>query len=81
MIGKEKAEKTGIEIRSDSELLVNQFNGKYKIKEKTLVPFFIEIWNLKQDFGEVKFVHIPREENKEADFLVNRELDHQNKLL
>ena len=81
LIGKEKAEKTGIEIRSDSELLVNQFNGKYKIKEKTLVPFFIEIWNLKQDFGEVKFVHIPREENKEADFLVNRELDHQNKLL
>ena len=49
--------------------------GEYKIKEKTLVPFFIEIWNLKQDFGGMKFVALPREENMEADRLVNRELD------
>ncbi len=77
LIGKEKCEKTEIEIRSDSELLVNQLNGKYKIKEENLVPFFIEIWNLKQDFSGVKFVQIPREENKKADSLVNRELNSQ----
>jgi len=81
LIGKEKSEKTEVEIRSDSELLVNQLNGKYKIKEKDLIPFFIEIWNLKQDFGSVKFLQIPREENKKADWLVNRELDNQGSRL
>ncbi len=72
LIGGEKAKKTEIEIRSDSELLINQINGKYKIKEEKLVPFFIEIWNLKQDFGMVSFVQIPREENTRADKLANR---------
>ena len=64
----------------DSELIVNQLNAKYKIKEKNLIPFFIEIWNLKQNFNEVKFTHIPREKNKEADKLLNRELNSQNTL-
>lgn len=77
LIGGEKAEKTLVEIKSDSELLVNQINAKYKIKEKNLIPFFIEIWNLKQDFAEVKFTHIAREGNTRADSLVNRELNSQ----
>ncbi len=77
LIGKEKSKKNEIEIRSDSELLINQLNGRYKIKEKNLIPFFIEIWNLKQDFSKVKFTQIPREENKRADLLVNRELDNK----
>lgn len=75
LLGGEKAEKTEVEIRSDSELIVSQLNGEYKIKEENLVPFFIQIWNLKQDFKKVEFVHIPREKNKEADKLVNRALD------
>jgi len=77
LIGKENCKKIEIEIKSDSELLISQLNGRYKIKEKNLALFFIEIWNLKQDFGEVKFFLIPREENKEADRLVNKELDSQ----
>jgi ribonuclease HI len=80
LIGGEKSEKTEIEIKSDSELLVKQINGQYKIKEKNLIPFFIEIWNLKQDFARVKFIQIPREENKRADLLVNRELNSQTPL-
>ena len=80
LIGKGKAGNSEIEIRSDSELLINQLNGQYKIKEKNLVPFFIEIWNLKQDFAGVKFAQIPREQNKRADSLVNRELNSQNNL-
>jgi ribonuclease HI len=71
LIGKEKSKNSKIEIKSDSELLVNQLNGQYKIKEKNLVPLFIEIWNLKQDFKKVEFIQIPREENQEADKLVN----------
>jgi ribonuclease HI len=35
----------------------------------------MEVWNLKQDFKEVKFNLVPREKNKEADKLVNEELD------
>jgi ribonuclease HI len=81
VIGKAKAEKTAIEIIMDSELVVNQLNGKFKIKEKDLIPFFIEIWNLKQDFGDVKFTAVPREKNKEADRLVNKELDRQEAAL
>ena len=38
------------------------------------MPFFIEIWNLKQDFSRVNFIHISREENEEADRMVNKEL-------
>ncbi len=75
LLGGEECESTEIEIRSDSELLVNQMNAKYKIKDEDLKPLFIEIWNLKQDFKSVSFTHIPREKNKDADRLVNTALD------
>lgn len=75
LLGGEKAKETEIEIRSDSELIVSQLNGEYKIKDKDLQPLFIEIWNLKQDFKKVEFFHILREKNKEADELVNQALD------
>ncbi len=81
LIGKDKSKNAEIEVRSDSELIVSQLNGEYKIKENDLVPFFIEIWNLKQDFAKVDFVQIPREQNKKADLLVNKELDSQNSRL
>jgi len=81
LVGKEKSRDAKIEIKSDSELLVNQLNGEFKIKDEDLQPLFFEIWNTKQDFGEVKFVQVPREENKEADKLVNRELDSRNTLI
>lgn len=77
LFGKEMAKATDIEIRSDSELLVNQMNGKYKIENENIQKFFIEIWNLKIDFLSVKFKAIPREKNREADRLVNEVLDSQ----
>ncbi|KKP43474.1 MAG: Ribonuclease H [Parcubacteria group bacterium GW2011_GWA1_33_6] len=77
VFGKKIAEVSDIEIRSDSELLVNQMNGKYKIENEKIQKFFIEIWNLKIDFQLVKFKAIPREKNKEADRLVNEALDGQ----
>ncbi|MBU2101283.1 reverse transcriptase-like protein, partial [Patescibacteria group bacterium] len=57
------------------ELLVKQLNAEYKIKDENLIPLFIEIWNLRQDFASVEFVHVLREKNKEADRLVNQALD------
>lgn len=75
IIGTKKAEQTAIEIRSDSQLIVNQLSGFFKLKEDELFPYFIQIWNLRQDFLTVSFFHIPREENKIADALVNEALD------
>ncbi len=77
LFGKAIAEHSEIEIRSDSELLVKQMNGEYKIEHEKIQKFFIEIWNLKIDFKNVKFKTIPREKNKEADRLVNEALDGQ----
>lgn len=77
LFGKKIAEVSEIEIRSDSELLVNQVNGKYKIEDEKMQKFFMEIWNLKIDFKNVKFKIIPREKNKEADRLVNEALNSQ----
>lgn len=67
---------TAIEVRMDSELVVRQMNGIYQIKEETLWPFFIKIWNMRvADFPKVTFVHIPREENTVADELSNVAMD------
>jgi ribonuclease HI len=78
VFGKKMAEVAEVEVRSDSELLVNQMNGKYKLENEKIQKFFIEIWNLKIDFADVKFKAIPREKNKEADRLVNEALDAQS---
>ncbi len=69
-----------VECFSDSELIVNQLSHKYKIKDKDLQPLFIEAWNLMIDFEKISFHHIPREQNKEADKLVNQVLNSQKKL-
>lgn len=79
LFGKKIAQTSEIEIKSDSELLVNQLNGSYKILEEKLQPLFLKIWNLKIDFKKVKFSLIPREKNREADALVNEALDNQRK--
>jgi ribonuclease HI len=81
IFGKKLAKETEIEIRSDSELLVNQMSGKYKILEKNLQPLFLELWNLRLDFKKVKFKLISRKKNKEADKLVNQTLDSLGKPL
>ena len=75
VFGKAIADITELEIRADSELVVKQLNGEYRLTDPKIQQFFIEIWNLKFDFESVKFKHIPREKNKEADALVNAALD------
>ena len=76
LFGKKLAQNSEIKIRSDSELLINQLNGKYKILEPKIQSFFLTIWNLKLDFKKIKFRYISREKNKEADRLVNEALDN-----
>ncbi len=78
LLGKEKVKQTEVEIRSDSELLVKQMNGQYKLSDKRIQEFFITVWNLKTEFKEVKFKHIARELNKQADMLANEALDKRS---
>ena len=66
---------TELECLLDSELVVKQLNGQYRLENPKIQQFFIEIWNLKFDFKSIKFKHIPRERNREADRLVNKALD------
>lgn len=64
-----------IEIRMDSELIVRQMKGEYKVKDKGLKIQHAKVRGLLKDFRSVSFSHIPREENKEADKLVNEAID------
>jgi ribonuclease HI len=75
LFGKKLAKNTDIELRVDSELLTKQLSGQYKILDSKMVDLFIKIWNLKTEFRKIRFKLISREKNKEADGLVNKELD------
>ncbi len=79
LFGKKKIGEFDVEIISDSELLIKQMQGLYKILEPKIQSLFVAAWNLKIDFKEVKFKLISREKNKEADKLVNEALDNQNR--
>jgi len=59
----------------DSELIVKQLNGQYKVKNAGLRTLFDEVNKLSLPFGKISFTHIRREKNTEADALVNIELD------
>ncbi len=59
----------------DSELVVKQLRGEYRVKDEDLKLLFIKVCELKEKFAKITFAHIRREKNKEADALVNIELD------
>ena len=64
-----------VEIRLDSELVVRQLNGQYKVKHPTLKPLFERTRDMMAAFDRVTVSHVPREENTLADELANDELD------
>lgn len=66
---------THLDFQLDSQLVAEQLNRNYKVKEKGLQKLFLEAWNLIQTFKKVTFTFIPREENTHADRLVNEALD------
>ena len=70
----QKALKMGcnkVEILSDSELMVRQINGEYKVKSAGLMMLYLNVIKLLGQFDEMKIRHIPRELNAEADKLAN----------
>ena len=79
LFGKKIAKNSEIEIRSDSEFLVKQMKGEYKVLDLKIQALFLKAWNLRLDFKKVKFHAIRREKNQLADELVNEALDTQTK--
>ena len=79
LFGKKSTKNMEVEINSDSELLVNQLEGEYKIVNSKIGELFLKVWNLKIDYKKVKFNLIPREKNRKADALVNQCLDAESK--
>lgn len=66
---------TTVKAYLDSELIVKQLSGDYRIKSRKLKPLFIKLVELTSQFHRVDFQHVPRESNKGADRLVNIELN------
>lgn len=79
MIGKQKAKKAKVRMIMDSELLVQQITGKYKVTEPRIQKLFLELWNLKTEFAQISFEGVSRNQNTEADELVNEALDAENR--
>lgn len=68
---------TEVECVLDSELVVKQMNREYKVKEPTLQKLFIQAWNSAAAFKKITYRHTLRENNKEADAILNKILDNQ----
>ena len=66
---------TTLHVRSDSELLVKQMKGVYRVKNPGLQPLFEEARRMVREIGRVTFEHVRREFNKEADRLANEAMD------
>ena len=64
-----------VQVRSDSELLVKQMRGEYRVKNETLRLLSLEAGRLGRQLERVDYVHVPRERNELADRLVNEALD------
>ncbi len=66
---------SAVEIRMDSELVVRQLEGRYKVKDPGLKEQFARVAQVKVEYADLKFTHVRREQNSRADQLVNEAID------
>jgi len=66
-----------LRIYSDSELVVRQINGAYRVKHPDMIPLHREATALLRQFETARLTHVRREQNREADRLANRALDER----
>ncbi|HET7738461.1 MAG TPA: ribonuclease HI family protein [Tepidiformaceae bacterium] len=69
---------TALELRMDSELVVRQLIGRYRVKNAALLPLFTTLLAELNDLGPYTVGHVPREKNARADALANAALDGKN---
>jgi ribonuclease HI len=66
---------TQLTVRGDSLLIVEQMRGNYKVKHEGLKPLYLQARMLVMQIGDVRFEHVRRDDNKEADRLSNAGMD------
>lgn len=64
-----------VDVKMDSELVVKQINGEYRVKKVTLKPLYQQVKQLQSSLESFTVTHIPRRQNIEADKLANKALD------
>ncbi len=64
-----------VTVRADSQLMIRQMTGQYKVKSEVIIPLHTRAKIIARTFETIKFEHIPREQNSEADRLANLALD------
>lgn len=62
-------------VKGDSLLIIEQMRGNYKVKNEGLKPLYLQARMLVMQIGDVRFEHVPREQNKDADRLSNVGMD------
>ena len=80
----ERAHALGLEelaVRSDSQLLVEQMNGSYRVKAPHLKPLWLRARTLAAGLRRFSIVHVPRERNRAADALANRAVEQRTSTL
>jgi ribonuclease HI len=78
IMGLEEARRRGcreLEVRLDSELIVRQLSGRYRVKSPHLKPLYDRARELLAGFGRVRVSHVAREHNQKADRLANQAMD------
>ena len=66
-----------VSVYSDSELVVRQVEGRYKVKHKDMVPLHRDAVSLLRRFDNARVTHVRREQNQDADRLANQALDER----
>lgn len=64
-----------LRVRADSELLIRQLEGRYRVRSGHLAPLYERVRALLDTYDRVELTHVPRAENADADALVNAALD------
>ena len=80
LLGLNEAKRLGaarLTVKMDSELIVRQLEGKYRVKAPGLKPMYAEAKRLLQGFASATILHVRREFNKRADELANQAMDQR----
>jgi ribonuclease HI len=83
ILGLEEARRLGaavIEMRADSELVVRQMLGEYRVRNEALQELHARAKELQRTFEHVEYVHVRREDNRDADRLANRAVDGRRRV-
>lgn len=78
LLGLERAKELGarhLEMRADSQLVVRQVIGEYRVRNQALQRLHARVQQLASAFESVEYRHVPREQNRDADRLANRAVD------